>query len=1125
MTSPNNKVEGSFLPQDNYKLIFDNTPISIVLIDMNGQIVEVNSATLNLFGFERENLINLKFTELYAVPADEMVRMKKIFTHLLSGGIFGPEDIQIYNKDKKLIWVNVIASKIELDKKSYIQVLTKDISQRKTLEQEIKESEERYRGLYESSPISLTVTDSKGVILNVNSASEKIFGFNKTEVIGKRYTHLGIFSPQQIEIFKSNYEDALKGKKLKPLDFKIKKKDGTIAWINVQNSLKKIGNEILIEGIAQDITERKIAEAKLKESEEKYRNLADSLPEVIFEIDLAFNITYTNSIASKIFGYTNREFREGMSIFQFVSLEDKELTLKQTKQIFRGKYVKPLALKLKRKDGTHFFANIYASRILKDNKVIGVRCIIHDITEMKITQEKIEESEEKYRLLSENAHDLITVINDDLKIEYINEQAHKRLMGYSSEELINKKALDFVHPEDEELVIKAFNQGDGSIEARIRHKNGPYIWIETSGRFYKNKDNRNYVLTISRDISERKEAAQKLIESEKKYKDLANSLPEVIFELDSNFKLTYTNTIASQIFGYSHEDFKKGLNVFHFIVEEDRDEVIRNLSLIFRGKTVDPLIMQLKKKDGTIFYGSLNATPIYKGTKIIGMRSIIHDVTEMVKAEERIKESEEQFRTISEQSLMGISIIQDEKIKYVNQTLANILGYSVSDILSWLPGEFFKTIHPEDKKKVIKFATKIDNQDDPNVQYYEARGIHSDGSTIWLEIYNKRITFQNKPGYLVSYIDITEKKKAKEELRHSEEKYRILFEKSPVSILLINKKGKIEDCNPALEKLLKYERSELIGKSYSALPFMPSKYLPVLLKRFKKISDGGSTPSIDLQLIKKDGSLIWVNYESSLVKMGDKTYIMVMGHDISDTKELEIKLKELNEMRKEFIDRASHELKTPITTVYGAYQLLDIMNKEQFNLEQLELLDMAFSGTKRIKKLVDDLLDVSLMESKTFRLKKRKTNLCDLIQNCIKEMKYFSNRRNHEIIVDIQPDVILDIDESRIELVLTNLISNAIKYTPSNGKIQIKMQSDGKIAQIKISDSGVGLSSEEIKYLFKKFSTIESPLKKDLNMDLGSTGLGLFISKEIIKLHQGEIWAESEGKGNGSTFIVKIPIE
>jgi len=375
----------------------------------------------------------------------------------------------------------------------------------------------------------------------------------------------------------------------------------------------------------------------------------------------------------------------------------------------------------------------------------------------------------------------------------------------------------------------------------------------------------------------------------------------------------------------------------------------------------------------------------------------------------------------------------------------------------------------------------------------------------------------------VTYIDISERKKAKVELRDSEEKYRFLFEKSPSSILLINASGKVVDCNPALEELIGYDRTELIDKSFSKLPFMPSKYLPVLFKRFKQLSNGESTSSIDLQLIKKDGSLIWVNYDSSLVKMGDKTYIMVMGRDISEKKEVEIKLKELNEMRKEFIDRASHELKTPITTVYGAYQLLDILYKDKFDTEQLELLEMAFSGTRRIRKLVDDLLDVSLMESKTFKLKKRKTNLGDLIQNCIKEMRYFSNKRNHEIIIDLEPELYLDIDESRIELVLTNLISNAIKYTPSKGKINVKTKSDDKFAQIIIKDTGVGLTEKEIEGLFKKFSRIESPIKKDLDMDLGSTGLGLFISKEIIELHGGEIWAESEGKGKGSTFTVKIP--
>jgi signal transduction histidine kinase len=248
-----------------------------------------------------------------------------------------------------------------------------------------------------------------------------------------------------------------------------------------------------------------------------------------------------------------------------------------------------------------------------------------------------------------------------------------------------------------------------------------------------------------------------------------------------------------------------------------------------------------------------------------------------------------------------------------------------------------------------------------------------------------------------------------------------------------------------------------------------------------------------------------------------------MVHDISATKELEIKLKELNEMRKEFIDRASHELKTPITTVYGAYQLLDLLHKDNFNPEQLELLEMASIGTKRIKKLVDDLLDVSLMESKKFTINKSKTNLSDIIINCIKEMKYFSSKRNHKIEIDILPELSINIDESRIELVLTNIISNAIKYTPSDGSISIKMNSDGQFAFIEVKDSGVGLTQEEIDDLFKKFSRIESPLKKDLDMDLGSTGLGLFLSKEIIKLHQGEIWAESEGKGKGSTFIVKIP--
>ena len=179
MTSPNNKVEKKFFIQDNYKLLFDKSPISIVLLDTTGQIVEVNTATLDIFGFVREDLIGHNYNNIWILTADVEIHIEEIFSYLLKGGIYGPEDVQIDNKDKKPVWVSVIASKIELDEKSYIQIITQDISRRKILEQEIIESEERYRVLYESSPYSLTVADSKGVILNLNATTEKIFGFKK----------------------------------------------------------------------------------------------------------------------------------------------------------------------------------------------------------------------------------------------------------------------------------------------------------------------------------------------------------------------------------------------------------------------------------------------------------------------------------------------------------------------------------------------------------------------------------------------------------------------------------------------------------------------------------------------------------------------------------------------------------------------------------------------------------------------------------------------------------------------------------------------------------------------------------------------------------------------------------
>jgi PAS domain S-box-containing protein len=342
--------------------------------------------------------------------------------------------------------------------------------------------------------------------------------------------------------------------------------------------------------------------------------------------------------------------------------------------------------------------------------------------------------------------------------------------------------------------------------------------------------------------------------------------------------------------------------------------------------------------------------------------------------------------------------------------------------------------------------------------------------------------------------------------------------------LLIETSGRIVDCNPSLQNLIGYSREELIGKKYRKLLVVPPEYIPMLLERLEKISKGISIPPLDMKLLRKDGTEIWVNIESSFVKIDNKPFIIIMGHNISEKKKAEQGLRELDEMRKDFIDKASHELKTPITTIYGAYQLLDSLHRHELSQEAQEIFDMAINSTKRLKKLVDELLDISRIESKKFTLDKRNANLSQLISECVKELSYFFKRGEFNLILDMPDNLFLNLDESRIELVIMNLLTNAIKYTPKKGTIRITLKESDDFAEIQVKDTGIGLTKNEIGRLFKKFSKIQTPLDKELDNQLGSTGLGLHLAKEIIELHGGTIEVKSEGKNKGSTFIVRLSL-
>ena len=210
-----------------------------------------------------------------------------------------------------------------------------------------------------------------------------------------------------------------------------------------------------------------------------------------------------------------------------------------------------------------------------------------------------------------------------------------------------------------------------------------------------------------------------------------------------------------------------------------------------------------------------------------------------------------------------------------------------------------------------------------------------------------------------------------------------------------------------------------------------------------------------------------------------------------------------------------------MTSIFGTIQILLSIFREKLDTDALQYVKIGYRGCLRLKELIDNLLDSSRLESKKFELKLQKTDLALLIDDCINDMSYLADTRKQAIDVNTPYRIDFEIDQLRFRQVLTNIISNAIKNTPRGGNIIVNLSEEDEYIEIQVKDNGVGITQKEQEILFEKFGKIER-YGKDLNVDIEGSGLGLYISKEIVELHGGKILVVSEGRNKGTTFIIRL---
>ncbi len=506
------------------------------------------------------------------------------------------------------------------------------------------------------------------------------------------------------------------------------------------------------------------------------------------------------------------------------------------------------------------------------------------------------------------------------------------------------------------------------------------------------------------------------------------------------------------------------------------------------------------------------------------------DITEQKKAEEKLRESEIHFRSIVENSHDGILIVKDNyRFTYVNNELCKMLDYSYDELI----GQDFRNFLDEESK-ILVGDRYIRRQRGENVPpRYEFNVVRKNGEKRRVEIISA-VETELKGGIttIAQILDITESKKIEQKLKESEKKFRRIFEDSPFSIVLINLDGKLVDCNPATERYSGYKKDELVGKDFRDLSLIHPKFLLSLEQTFNRLLKEEKIYNADIQMYTKKGDLIWINLQASRVKLNGDTFFQVIIHDINKQKNADLlireqikKLEELNKIQKEFITRASHELKTPLMSISGASELLKDVYNDKLDKNALEMLEIIQRNKQRLEFLINNLLDIVRIDYKKLILKKQSYNLSNIIQELIKEWDYFLKKSEINLILELPASVMVSVDKVRFEQVIANILLNAVKNSPPKSDIKIVVRCKGKSVKISISDTGIGLTEEEINKLFTKFGKIERYGKGLEFLDIQGSGLGLYISKEIIELHGGRISVESAGRKMGAKFTIELPIE
>ena len=457
------------------------------------------------------------------------------------------------------------------------------------------------------------------------------------------------------------------------------------------------------------------------------------------------------------------------------------------------------------------------------------------------------------------------------------------------------------------------------------------------------------------------------------------------------------------------------------------------------------------------------------------------------------------------------------QVTYVSPRVFDVFGYQPDELVG---SDGLKLIHPEDLQTIME--TMKDTMRTEKILSVDYRVLHKAGHYIYVSVKGGIIRDGDNTKILAVLRDVTKQKEAEKKIRESEEKYKLITEHGNDLISVLNQKFETEyRNNPVHQKLLGYTSEELNNKNLLEFvhPEDKRRTLKIIRAGFK-VGEGEG----ELRFRKKNGDYIWIETRGrTFIDKDGENKALLISRDITNRKQVEQELKDLTDLKSEFLRRASHELKTPLISIKGFTYLILKLHREKLDVDIISMLEEIDNGCIRLENIIKDIIESSRLESSELEFHPTRENLSFLIKFCLNEMKGLIKSRNHDVHLNLEENIITNINKEQMYNVITNLVSNSIKYTPPNGEIFINTDLKDKQVTVSIRDNGIGFTKKELGRVFKQFGKIER-YGHGLDVGIDGTGLGLHISKKIVEMHGGKIWIESDGRSKGSTAYFSLPV-